>query len=96
MTYHIETEDFYKDIADDCPTYFDTSNYAISKGNIKLGLNKKIPGLVKDETGDRKISHFVGNRPKFYCYVIDHDFDGVKQVLKGIKASVWKEITYDD
>ena len=50
LVYHIETEDFYKDIAKDVNARFDTSGY--SKENARplpIGLNKKVIGLMKDE-----------------------------------------------
>ena len=49
---YIETEDFYKDIANDVERWFDTS-YHDKKVNrlLLIGKNKKIIGLFKDELG---------------------------------------------
>ena len=48
LVYHIKTEDFYVDIADDDPERFDTSGYC-SNRLLPVGLNKKVIGLMKDE-----------------------------------------------
>ena len=49
---YIETEDFYKDIANDVERWFDTS-YHDKKVNrlLLIGKNKKVIGLFKDELG---------------------------------------------
>ena len=41
LMYEIETEDFYKDIADDIPRWFDTSNYPEDHKGVRLRTNKK-------------------------------------------------------
>ena len=48
LIYHIKTEDFYADIADDVPTRFDTSGYSGNRP-LPVGMNKKVIGLMKDE-----------------------------------------------
>ena len=65
--YHIKTEDFYADIADDVQTRFDTSGY-IPDRPLPVGLNKKVIGLMKDELGGKIITEFVALRPKLYSY----------------------------
>ena len=50
LVYHIKTEDFYSDIADDVPMRFDTSCYC-PNCPLPVGLNKKVIGLMKDELG---------------------------------------------
>ena len=40
LAYHIETEDFYADIADDVQTRFNTSDY-IPDRPLPVGLNKR-------------------------------------------------------
>ena len=49
---NITTNDFYKDIANDVETRFDTSNYEVNRP-LPTGKNKKIIGLMKDELGGR-------------------------------------------
>ena len=66
LIYQIETGDFYKDIADDVPTRFDTSGYIPSR-TLLVGLNKKVIGLMKDELGGEIMEEFVTLRPKMYA-----------------------------
>ena len=40
----------YKDIAEDVETRFDTSNFEIQRP-LPKGKNKKVIGLMKDESG---------------------------------------------
>ena len=49
---NIETEDFYKDIANDMNEWFDTSNYdKKDKRPLPIGINKKVIGMFKVELG---------------------------------------------
>ena len=66
--YSIKTEDFYKDIADDVETRFDTSGYVPDRP-LPIGLNKVI-GLMKDELGGEIMREFVSLRPKMYSYKV--------------------------
>ena len=62
---HIRTEDFYKDIADDVKTFFNTSNYGEDeKRPLPKGMNKKVIGLMKDQLGGKIVIEFVALRPK--------------------------------
>ena len=63
LVYHIETKDFYVDIADDVQMRFDTSGY-ITDRSLPIGLNKKVIGLMKDELGGKIMTEFVALRPK--------------------------------
>ena len=49
----IETDDVYRDIAEDVETRFDTSKYELDKP-LREGKNKKVVGLMKDELGGKK------------------------------------------
>ena len=51
LIYDIETDDFYKDIADDVESRFDTSGYVPDRP-LPVGKNKKIIRLMKDELGE--------------------------------------------
>ena len=58
--FHIKTEDFYKDIANDVKKGLDTSNYDKNdKRLLPIGKNKKVIGLFKDELGGRIMKEFV-------------------------------------
>ena len=45
---HIKINDFYKDIASDVESKFDTSNYEVNRP-LPTGKNKKVIGLMKDK-----------------------------------------------
>ena len=52
LCYEIETEDFFKDISADVQEKFDTSNFSPNHpSGIPTGINKKVPGIFKDEAG---------------------------------------------
>ena len=70
LIYSIETDDFYKDIADDVKDRFDTSGYNPDKP-LPVGLNKKVIGLMKDELGGEIMTEFVTLRPKMYAYLVE-------------------------
>lgn len=91
--YKIETNDFYKDLKLNFLTKFDTSNYEpLNKFKIPL-LNKKIPGLFKDELGGDILTEFIGLRSKLYCIKTE---DKVVKKAKGITKSVIKTISFKD
>ena len=108
LIYSIETDDFYKDIADDIKDRFDTSGYNSSRP-LPVGLNEKVIGLMKDELGGEIMTEFVTLRPKMYAYktgsaesTIKRD-EGVKPPLcevkkcKGIKKCVVQAmISFED
>ena len=95
LAYEIDTEDFYKDISPDVERLFDTSNYpANHESGIKVGTNKKVPGMFKDEAGGKQILEFVGLRAKLYSYRMK-DYEEKK--CKGVKkAVVRKSIHFED
>ena len=49
---------FYKDIAENVKTIFDTSNYEVGIP-LPKGKNKKLIGLMKDELGGKIMTKFV-------------------------------------
>jgi len=67
--YEIETEDFFKDIsAADVQEKCHTSNFSPNHpSGIPTGINKKVPGMLKDEAGGEIIEEFVGLRAKLYA-----------------------------
>ena len=66
---NINTEDFYKDIANDVEKRFDASNYEVHRP-LPTGKSKKVIGLIKDELNERIMTEFVALRPKAYPYQI--------------------------
>ena len=76
LIYEIKTDDFYKDIANDIESKFDTTEFnkdhpAVSSVGFKVGVNKKVIGMFKDETSGKQIEEFVGLRPKSYSYKLN-------------------------
>ena len=70
--YDIKTEDFYKDIAEDVETRFDTSAYSKDDARpLPIGKNKKVIGLMKDELSGGIMKEFIALRPKMYSYIDD-------------------------
>ena len=94
LCYEIETEDFYEDISGDVEKGFDTSNFPKDHPSGIQGKNKKIPGMMKDEAGEKIIEEF-GLRAKLYSYKM---FEGKEEKkCKGIKKSVIKKnISYEN
>lgn len=91
--YEIHTEDFYDDLKKYFLSYFDTSNYDIGNQFTLPLLNKKVPGLFKDEMGGKIITEFVGLRPKLYC--IESTESTIKKA-KGVKKCVVHDILKSD
>lgn len=92
--YYILTDNFYEHIKQN-PSLFDTSDFAPNNvHNITL-LNKKTPGLMKDENNGVCMSEFAGIRSKMYSIRVDR-IDKVKKA-KGIKKYVLKtKISFED
>ena len=69
FVYHIKTEDFYADIADEVEERFDTGGYDKEDARpLPIGKNKKVIGLMKDELGGKIMTEFVALRRKLYSY----------------------------
>ena len=93
LVYDIKTEDFYKDIAEDFETRFDTSGYEPDKP-LPIGKNKKVSGLMKDELGGKIMKEFISLRPKMYSYRVQKS---EPKKCKGIKKCVVKKtISFED
>ena len=86
---HINTEDFYQNIANDVEKWFDTSNYdEYDKRPLPTGMNKKVIGLFKDELGGKIMIEFVALSAKTYTYLMG---DGsLHKKAKGTKKCVIK------
>ena len=94
LVYDIKTEAFYKDIAEDVETRFDTSGYEPDRP-LPIGRNKKVIGLMKDELGGKIMKEFIGLWQKMYSYKIGENDEPKK--CKGIKKCVVKKtISFED
>jgi hypothetical protein len=97
MCYEIKTEDLFKDISNDVHEKFDTSNLGKSHpSGILTGVNKKVIGMMKLETGAKQIEEFAGLRSKLYAYKMAEDGDEEKKCKGAKKAIIKKEITFDN
>jgi len=85
LMYEVKTEDFYKDIREDVRERFDTSNFPQNHSSGILRMNKKVPGMFKDECGGEIISKFCGLRAKLYAYKKDGNEE---KRCKGVKKPV--------
>ena len=77
--YEIHTEDVFEDIRNDVPTMFDTSAYPEDHPAGLPRMNKKVPGMMKDEACGRIITKAVCSGPKQYAYKIDEYDDMCKK-----------------
>ncbi|XP_065683464.1 uncharacterized protein LOC136096203 [Hydra vulgaris] len=98
LAYAIKTEDLYADISNDIESKFDTSefrkNHPAAQNEFKVGLNKKVIGMFKDESAGKQIEKIVGLTSKLFLYKIDGED---KKKCKGVKKSVVKKcITNED
>ena len=93
LIYSFETDDFYKDIADDVANRLDTSGYNPDRP-LPMRLNKKVIELMKDELGGGIVTEFVTLRPKMYAYKTGNS---ESKKCKGIKKCVAKKtISFED
>lgn len=93
FVYKIFTSDFYHDLKYNFLQYFDTSNYN-EKNVFKIPIiNKKVPGLFKDEMGGIYISDFVGLRSKLYSIKTPNK---IIKKAKGVKSCVVRDLNITD
>ena len=97
LLYMIETDDLFEDISADIASNFDTSDYPkdyqkVVDGTIAI-MNKKVPGLMKDEVAGKQITKFIGLRPKCYAF---KTADEEKKSCKGIKIVEKKKMSFED
>ncbi|CAH0555084.1 unnamed protein product [Brassicogethes aeneus] len=94
LIYEFTCNDVYDEVIHKDIHRFDTSDYPQdNKWNIPL-VNKKIPGLMKDELNGEIITHFVGLRSKMYTYKTINSKCIKKS--KGVKYNVVKSLTFND
>ena len=91
---YIETEDFYKDIANDVDKWFDTSNYdKKDESPLPTGKNEKVIGMFKDELGGMIMTKFCVLRAKAYAYLME-DGSEHKKAKRTKKCIVKWEIIF--
>ncbi|XP_025073141.1 uncharacterized protein LOC112552333, partial [Pogonomyrmex barbatus] len=94
LVYHIECDDVYETMKRDIAR-FDTSDYLADNAYGMSLVNKKVPGLMKDENNGAIMTEFVGLRAKMYAMRVDGKKDTKK--AKGVKNNVVaRTITFDD
>ena len=86
LVYDIKTEDFYKDIAEDVETRFDTSGYEPNRP-LPIGKNEKVIGLMKD-----KLGFFLFQILKTYLHAARH----ARWVLRCLKTAKYVQINETD
>ncbi|KAK5648872.1 hypothetical protein RI129_003764 [Pyrocoelia pectoralis] len=92
LIYSFTVPNIYETIKEDVHR-FDTSDYDVdNEFGIPL-VNKKIPGLMKDENRGRIMTEFVGLRAKMYAYEVD---EKLTKKSKGSTLSSIREITIND
>ncbi|KAK3107369.1 hypothetical protein FSP39_012926 [Pinctada imbricata] len=92
LLYEIETEDVYKDIAQNQDLY-DLSNYPPNHF-LYNQTNKKVVLKMKDECGGVPIRNFIGLRSKMYSIKLEDSSE--KRTAKGISKSVIrKHLSHD-
>ena len=80
LVIEIKTCDVYQDIAPHVSTHFDTSNYKDPHpSGIPIGVNKKVPLLMKDELESKPILEFVLLQSKIYAFTY---LDGRRKRLR--------------
>ena len=92
----IETEDFFKDIADDVNEWFDTSSYDKNdKRPLPIRVNKKILGKFKDELNEEIMTEFCAPRAKTYAFRCDDD-EEIKKAKGTKKCVITKNLIFDN
>ena len=74
---YIKAGDIYKDTAEDIEIRFDT-NYKLDR-KLPKRKNEKVIGLMKDESGEKILTKFVGVRAKTYSSLTKDDSEDKKK-----------------
>ena len=88
----VETNDLYEDFKD-INDYMDFSDYPPEHPNYDK-TNKKVLGKFKDEMNGKIITHFIGLKPKAYCYKVYGDEKEHKKSKGVVKHKVSNQLSY--
>ena len=88
----VETDDLYEDFKE-INEYMDFSDYNVEHPNYDK-TNKKVLGKFKDEMNGKIITHFIGLKPKAYCYKVYGDDKEHKKSKGVVKHKVSNRLTY--
>ena len=93
---HIETEDFYEDIASNVDKWFDTSAYNEDNNRpLPTGKNKKVIGKFKDEMNGKIMIENYNARAKTYAFKLDDDKE-TKRAKGTKKCVIKKDLTFEN
>ena len=88
----VETDDLYEDFKE-INEYMDFSDYNVEHPNDDK-TNKKVLGKFKDEMNGKIITHFIGLKPKAYCYKVYGDDKEHKKSKGVVKHKVSNQLSY--
>ena len=93
---HIETEDFYEDIASNVDKWFGTSAYNEDNNRpLPIGKNKKVIGKFKDEMNGKIMIENYNARAKTYAFKLDDDKE-TKRAKGTKKCVIKKDLTFEN
>ena len=90
--FKVETDDLYEDFKE-INEYMDFSDYPPEHPNYDK-TNKKVLGKFKDEMNGKIITHFIGLKPKAYCYKVYGDEKEHKKSKGVVKHKVSNQLSY--
>eukprot|EP00438_Fugacium_kawagutii_P027037 Skav201248 [mRNA] locus=scaffold3106:102205:103722:- [translate_table: standard] len=89
----VDTDDIYKDFKE-INEYMDFSDYNVEHPNYDK-TNKKVLGKFKDELNGKIMTHFIGLKPKSYCYKIYGEKKEHKKSKGVVKHKVHNQLNYE-
>ena len=94
--FHVETENFYKDISNDVDNRFDKSAYSKYLNRpLPIWKNKKVLRMMKYELCGKIMTEFVALRTNTYSY-LNYDDKEEKKAKGTKKCVIKKKIKFDD
>ena len=90
---HVETDDIYTDFKL-INQHMDFSDYP-KNHECYNASNKKVLGKMKDELNGKIMTHFIGLKPKSYCYKVYGEDEEHKRSKGIVKHKVANELNYN-